>query len=431
MGGTALPLEEAQLVAAALVALLLCGLFALLRSALLHSVPDRVLERARSEEERRRLRPLLMDRLDSLVASARICEITCQLSFLVLVLGRVAGTTLTWAAMGISLFLAIPLLLVVREVLPSAMRGERADTFLCWILPAFDRLQRPLAALVFGLDALRRTTMRLFRIPERPAAARRIVEGLRTVIEDSEREGDLHETEREIIENVVQFHDVDVAQVMTPRTALFAVEVTQGVQGVLEAMAESGHSRIPVYEQSLDQIIGVAYAHEILRLAATRASTNADLRSLLRPVRFVPETKPVSELLADFRRERRKIAVVLDEYGGTAGVVTLGDIVHELVGGMRDENGETAPAPVKRLAPDLVEVRGTAHVTEVNEEVGIDLPEEEDFETVAGFVLAELGRFPRRGESFRWREVEFQVTDSTDRRIHLLRLRVAPREKSS
>ena len=408
-------LSEVELGLLAAVALGFTGFFAVLRTALLHSVPMRVLDDAASDRERDGLRPLL-ERAERLATSASIFEITCQILFVVVLLG-IVGDEITAANMGIALAISVPLLVFATEILPGALRGDRADGLLRAALPYFDVVQRPLAMLIYGLEKTKGIVMRVFRIPERPESARRIVEDLRDVIEDSDRVSDLEESEREIIENVVDFHDVDVAQVMTPRTELTAVEVDDGVEAVVRAIAESGHSRIPIYDKNLDSIVGVVYAQEMLQLASKGELGTASLPHVYQPVGFVPETKLVSELLNEFRQEKRKLAIVLDEYGGTAGIVTVGDILAELVGDMREELREETPEPIRHLADGSIEIDASIHVTDVNEELELDLPEEEDFETVAGFVLSRLGHFPKSGESFEWGDTEITVSEANDRRV--------------
>ena len=197
----------------------------------------------------------------------------------------------------------------------------------------------------------------------------------------------------------------------------------------MRRIGATGHSRIPVYDRSLDRIVGVAYAHEILQAVASGDLGRRELSALLRPVLFVPETKPASELLAEFRRKRQKIAIVLDEYGGTSGLVTMGDIVTELVGDMPGELGQTEPAPITRQGDGRFEILGTTRVSEVNRDLGLELSEEEDFETLAGFVLAELGRFPKKGESFERDGATFTVSEASDRRVLRVEVRLtAPQE---
>lgn len=416
-------------------ALALTSLFGLLRSALLHSVPSRVLELTRGEARRQRLRPML-ERAESLATSASVFWITSQILFVVFVwvlVGEVLGEEgLSSSSMGLSLVVTVPLLVVAGELLPAALRGTRSDRFLARALPGFELFQRPLAALNLGLEGAIRILARILGLQERHASTREIVEGLRAVIEDSEREKDLAESEREIIENALGFHDVDVAQVMTPRTEIDAVELSDGAQAVVRLMAETGHSRIPVYDKNLDRIVGVAYAQEILQTIAKEEMGIRDLGSLLRAVLFVPETKLASELLAEFRRNHQKIAIVLDEYGGTSGLVTIGDIVTELVGEMPGELGQKEPAALTRLAEGHYEVLGTTRVSDVNAELLLELPEDEDFETLAGFVLAEFGRFPQKGEGFERGGVAFLISEASDRRVLKVEIRLArPRELAS
>jgi putative hemolysin len=421
------PIEAEGIALLAVGALALTSLFGLLRAALLHSVPSRVLELARGEKRRQRLRPLL-ERAESLATSASVYWITSQILFVVFVwvlVGEVlGGEGLSSSSMGLSLVITVPLLVIAGELVPSALRGERSDRFLTRALPTFDWAQRPLAALILTLEAARTLLLRVLRIEARPASTREIVEGLRAVIEDSERERDLAESEREIIENALGFHDVDVAQVMTPRTEVHAVELSEGVAGVVRVIAETGHTRVPVYDGNLDRIVGVAYAQEVLKTLALGADGSRELGAILRTVLFVPETKLASELLTEFRRKQQKIAIVLDEYGGTSGLVTMGDIVTELVGEMPGELGRNEPEPITRLTDGRIEVLGTTRVSDVNHELGLELPEDEDFETLAGFVLAELGRFPRKGERFERDGIAFVIADATDRRVVKVELRL-------
>ncbi len=410
--------------ALAALALALTGLFAVLRSALLHSVPSRVLE-PMEDERAQRMRSLL-DRAERLATSASIFEISCQIFFVVLVLAAIGDGDRGPSGLVLTLVVAVPPLVFASELMPAALRGERSDALLRLSLPSFSVLQAPFAAVIYGLEATRQATMRLFRIPERPSSARTIVEDLRNVVEEYEFEGELDEAEREMIENVIEFHDADVAQVMTPRTELKAVEVEASVDELIGTISRTGHTRIPVYEGNLDTIIGLAYAQEILQAMHENGLEGYDLRRLLRPVTFVPETKLVSELLREFRRDKQKTAVVLDEYGGTSGLVTLGDIVTEIVGEMREELGEDSPEPMRRLDNGITEVIATMRISDVNEELDLDLPEEEDYETLAGFVLARLGHFPKRGERFDESGFEYEVVEANDRRV--LKVRIRPNQ---
>jgi len=304
------------------------------------------------------------------------------------------------------------------------MNRVRGESILAKFLPSFDLLDRLLTPLVWPLDLMRRLTLRLTGLQEEGAATRILVEDLRDVIEDNRHDATLPESGLELIENVMDFHDVDVAAVMTPRTEIEALDVTATTAALIELIATSGHSRIPIYEESVDAVIGWISARDVIRRVGAGTLAGSSLRELARPAKFVPETKKIPDLLEEFRQERFKLAIVLDEYGGTAGLVTLGDVLVELIGEIHDEYDQVEDEAIRRVGPNLFEVPGAEHVSDVNETLGLLLPEEDDFETIAGFVLARLGRFPEVGASFLEGGIEFSVAEATDRRVLWVRVQL-------
>ncbi|MAE29716.1 MAG: hemolysin family protein [Planctomycetota bacterium] len=406
-----------------LAALILAGAFATLRGALIHSHPDRILDRARDGEQCGRLGPLLA-RADTLATSAGLFKLTFELAFLTMVLDLLsAAGELSWTSFGLTLAIGAPLLLLFAEGLPAALARRHGDALLLRTLGAFHAFQWPLALPVALLESLRRTLLRALGLPVTTDSARRIVEGLREVIEENADAGDLDETEREFLENVMEFRDVDVAAIMTPRTEIHGVNVDCNLRDAVILAANSGHSRIPVFEDSPDSIIGTIEARDILQVLARDGFASTTLRDILHPAFFTPETRHLSDLVDDFRREKVKMAIVLDEYGGTAGLVTLGDVVAEVFGEISDEFDADEPAPLRILGDGVAEVIGNLRVAEVNEALDLQLPEEEDFETLAGYVLSELGHLPKPGESFTRDKVTYSVLEANDRRV----LRVAIR----
>jgi CBS domain containing-hemolysin-like protein len=407
------------------VALLLASIFATLRLALRHSVPERVLSRINEESKRDALQPLL-ERAGPLATSAGVLKLTADFVFAALVLEAfldASGFTLPNALKALAI--GVPSLLLATEAVPTAVAKRWGDGLLIHILRPFHVMQLPLRPVVIALEALQLALQRLFGLPDSTVDSRQIVESLREVIEDAEVSGGLDETERELIENVMEFRDVDVAAVMTPRTEIHGLEVDDDLLTVARKVTECGHSRMPVYEDSLDTILGTVSARDVVQVVAQdglEAGTTLDLRAVLRPAYFVPETKHISELLAEFRHEKTKIAVVLDEYGGTAGLVTLADITGEIVGDVLDEFDEDEAPVFQRHEDGSVEIEASLHVSEVNEELDTGIPDTEDFETLGGFVLAELGHFPKQGESFERDGFAYTVTDASDRRV--LRVRV-------
>ncbi len=396
--------------------------FATLRVALQRSTPSRVLGAAPDAQARARLEPLLR-RANTLATSAGVFEVLCRAAFSILVFWSLIGTAPPdWASVGIALAIIVPSFLLLCDAVPTAVALRQGDALLRRVLPAFHIFQMPLRWLVHGLEAARRALLRMVGLERDTGESREIVEGLREVIEEAEISGHLDDTEREIIGNVIDTRDASVSAVMTPRTEVFGVEVREGLVGAAHVLAECGHSRIPVYDGSLDAILGTISARDVVQAAAEQQLEHKQIRDLMRPAYFVPETKGVRELLAELRRERTKMAVVLDEYGGTAGIVTMGDIVQEIVGELGEQAEGEAP-PFRRLADGVADVDAAQHVSDVNEELGTEIPEDEDYETLGGFVLAELGHVPKRGETFRGHGAEFKVLDASDRRV----LRVAVR----
>jgi CBS domain containing-hemolysin-like protein len=397
--------------------------FATLRIALQRSTPSRILSDV-PEPRRARLAPLI-EQADTLATSAGLLEVTCRAAVPILLYRVLADSGVGgWGELGLTLLFSVPAILVLCDALPHAVASHRGDEIVRRVLPTFHALQLPVHWVVRGFEIVKLALQRAVGLDTSPTASRQIVEGLREVIEEAELSGDLDPTEREIIGNVIESRDVSVSTVMTPRTEIFGVEVRAGLVGAARVLAECGHSRLPVYEGSLDTILGMVSARDVVLAAAEHRLERESLRALVRAAHFVPETKSVRELLAEFRREKIKVAIVLDEYGGTAGLVTLGDIVQEIVGEIDDDRDEGAPQSIRRLPDGSADVDAALHVSEVNEELGTEIPEEEGYETLAGFVLSELGHVPKRGEVLRAAGAEFRVLEASDRRV----LRVAVRK---
>ena len=210
--------------------------------------------------------------------------------------------------------------------------------------------------------------------------------------------------------------EVDAAEVMTPRTEIFAIEEDAALSDAVAVFATASFSRIPVYEGTIDTIIGTLTALEAAKAVAEGRLETTRIRDIMRPPLLVPETVRVPDLLNQFRADRQKMAIVVDEYGGTAGLVTLADVVAEIVGHVSDEYEEEHTA-FRAMENGAVEADASLHVSEVNEALDLEIPEESDYETLGGFVLSEIGRFPSAGESFNSEGVTFRVSEASDRRV--------------
>lgn len=395
-------------------ALLAVFLSSWLRHALLRANPARVLEGLRGSDERQRLANLL-DRAPRLAFAASILGLACGVCFVLALAPAFESPVLGGAV-------ALLCLVTLGELLPQALAIRLGDPLLARTLWSFSVLQWPFIPVIAALERIQRALLRVAGKDTDPSEAHGIVEDLREVVEETEITGQLDETEKEIIGNVMEAREVTVAAIMTPRTEIRAIELSAGLQGAARLCAECGHSRVPVYEDSLDRIVGTIAARDILSVAVADGLDQAELGPILRPAMFVPETKRVADLLEDFKREKQKLAVVLDEYGGTAGMVTMGDVIAHLVGDLRDEFAEREAPRVRTLPDGSSEIDASLRVAEVNERLELAIPEDEHYETLAGFVLSELGHFPGVGETLVAGNCEFRVLEATERRI--VRLRV-------
>lgn len=260
------------------------------------------------------------------------------------------------------------------------------------------------------------------RTPQEPSED--IIEDeIRTIVSEGHREGLLEDEAREMIEKVIGLHDIDVAKVMTPRTDVVMIRLGMPWTEIIDFVVESGHTRIPVYDKTRDNVIGILNAKDLLAVLARAADRPLpDFGSILRRPHFVPATKKLDDLLAEFRKTRNHIAVVLDEYGGVSGLVTIEDVLEEIVGDIADEYDEVHVEEIRGIDERTSEMSARVHLDEINARLGINLPEEEEFDTIGGFVFHELGRIPAPGEEVSHDGIRIQVISATRRQIEKVRI---------
>ncbi|MFI4912917.1 MAG: hemolysin family protein [Sedimentisphaeraceae bacterium JB056] len=245
---------------------------------------------------------------------------------------------------------------------------------------------------------------------------------LMEVVEQSMADGVVDNEELEMIENVLVLDETTAGEIITPRTELVAVETGSSLNEVLEKIIGAGHSRLPVYEDRIDNILGLVYAKDLLAEIGKKTE-QFQLKDYIRPAYFIPETKSLRELLHEFQNKKQHIAVVLDEYGGVVGIVTIEDILEELVGEIEDEYEKKSPASIKVIDADKVlELDAKVYVEDLNSEFDVNLPENEDYDTVGGFVSSYLGYIPQNGELFDYENLRFRVLSAEPRKINRLRI---------
>ena len=242
-----------------------------------------------------------------------------------------------------------------------------------------------------------------------------------TDLEQHRTEGVLDEEEQQMIENVLELSETTADEIMTPRTDIVAVELNSDRRAVLDIITRAGHSRVPVYEENIDNIVGLVYAKDLLTEIG-KEPADFKLRDRIRDAYFVPETKPLRVLLHEFQNQKLHIAVVLDEYGGTAGIVTLEDILEELVGEITDEYEQAPPEPIRKIDRNTIDVDARRAIDDVNDELDLNLPEDEDYDTIGGFVFSHLGYIPKTGETFDYENLKFTIGSAEARRIKRIRI---------
>ena len=246
-------------------------------------------------------------------------------------------------------------------------------------------------------------------------------EDVEAFIEVGEREGILEKSEGEMVRGIVDLDQTLVREIMTPRVDVIALPVTASVGEARRTALDAGHSRFPVYGESIDHVVGILHVRDLLR-AWDEGWVEATVSGLVRPAVFVPETRTVAEVLAEMRT-RAHVALVADEYGGFAGMVTLEDVLEEIVGEIHDEH-EREDEPVRAEKGGSWLVSGLAHAEELERMFGVDLGER-DYDTVGGFVTSALGRVPAPGETFTNRGLTVEVTEVDARRVWRVRVRAA------
>lgn len=318
--------------------------------------------------------------------------------------GPLSHTVATILAIGILTYLHV----VLGEMIPKSLAIQHAES-------AVLRLDRPMVILrklfqpvVFVLNGVGNQIVRLMGIPPVNAQARLFsAEELEYLMEESAEVGLVEADEQLFIENIFDLRDRSVGQVMTRRKQVVGLSIRADEQETLRFVCQQRHSRYPVYGKGLDDIIGVLHVKTLARQQANRDRQPFDLRQLARPAAYVPESLPLDQALTRLRRDRRQLAIVVDEYGGTAGLVTLEDIIEEVVGEILDEF-DLEIAPLERLGDGLVRARGDLLVDELNQLCDLSLKHPEA-DTVGGLVMAALGRLAEQGDHVAMDGVTFEV----------------------
>lgn len=365
------------------------------------------------------LRQVIMVLLHFLAAAAVLSSAQSLLRALIV------SELLYMLSLGALLLLGALIMLIFGELIPSALAAQRAEqAALQWtpIVILLTYALAPLSALTRGLSGL-------FTASMGASSAYITEEEIKTLVDVGSEEGVIEDEEKEMIYSVLQFNDKVVRELMVPRIDIVGLSAEATLEQALQVAVSEGHSRIPVYEGTIDHIIGVLYAKDLLT-RLDEANRQRQVREIMRPAYFVPESKRASELLEELQRQKVHMAIVIDEYGGTAGLITIEDLLEEIVGEIQDEYDPEEEAEYQQINADEYRFDAGIPLVEVNELLNVELSTEES-DTLGGYIFAVLGKVPQVGESFERDGLRFTVESLDGRRIEWVRvLRLPPEQKT-
>ena len=368
--------------------------------------------------------------LDVTEDPAPYLNVVVFLSLLAHIVGASLATWLSVQAFGISgVSFAIVVMTVVgfvlAEVVPKTFAVQRLDGAALAVAPTVRLVGRVLQPVTLGLLSLSNAVMILLPGKGLPRGPFVTEDEIKHLVDVAEEEEEIEEDERELIHSIFEFGDTVVREVMVPRPDMITLPSDATLDLALEVIANAGFSRIPLYEGDNDNITGVLYAKDVLKRVHESQGAQK-VEALARRPTFVPEQKKVAELLREMQTQRVHMAIVVDEYGGTAGLVTIEDLLEEIVGEIVDEYDKEEPL-VEPIDDETIRVDAKMPIDEVNELLGVDLPHEE-WDTVGGLVFGLVGRVPSAGEIVKFDSLEFRTERVTGRRIQKVVIRKLPRD---
>ena len=359
--------------------------------------------------------------LVNILASAVTTSLTIRLAHDAVIPPQLAD----WA-MSAEVFSLTLLVLVVGEIAPKTLAKSHPTWFLrpFWLVWGFHLATTKLTR---GLSWIAKQLIRLLGVDTTASGFLVSEEQIEDMVRIGSEEGSIDTTRGDLLQNVFDLWDTAVRSIMTPRTQVVGLEADATLDEVLAIIRENGYSRYPVFRGSLDEIIGVFYVKTLLdqQLDAATFQLTADLSK----TRFVPETQKAATLLSEFRRDKVHMAVVVDEHGGTAGLISLEDVLEELVGEIYDEHDEEEQL-VARVRPGLWLVDASAELRMVEESIDVELPEETPYSTVGGFVVDLFGKLPKQSEFIRWKDLKITVLAADDKKVLRVQIERAPEAES-
>ncbi len=323
---------------------------------------------------------------------------------------------------GIASGIMIFTILIFGEIIPKSLAFANAEAISKRVAKPIEIISTGLFPLIKFFKILINGLYYFLRMKKTKEKKEITEEDLITLIDAGKEEGVIEEEENEMIRNIFEFGDTTVKEVMIPRVDMACVPSDTKLNSILKLIKKIGHSRIPVYEEAIDNIIGILYAKDLLGIYEQwyASKEKFDLKGIIRDAYFVPENKKIDELLDIFQKDRIQIAIAIDEYGGTAGLITMEDVVEEVVGEIIDEYDKEIKL-FEMVGDNTVIVDGIIDIEKINEILNIEIPEN-DFETLAGFIFDLLGRVPKNGEKIKYKNFQMVIERVVKNRIRRVKI---------
>ncbi len=319
--------------------------------------------------------------------------------------------------------------LVLGELAPKRMAMQKPDKIAYKVVGILLVVKKITSPFVKILSLSTNAVVRLFGFDPNADEESVTEEEIRMLVDVGEEKGVIENQQKEMINNIFEFDDIDVTDIMTHRTDMIAVEDTDSLQDAVRLSMEHGYSRIPVYHEDQDNIIGIIYIKDLLKFVSASLPENVHPADIMREAYYVPSSKNCGKLFSEMTENRVQMAVVVDEYGGTAGIVTMEDLVEAIVGNIRDEYDDEEEGIVEE-SENVFTIDGTAFIEEVNELVGEIIPEG-DYDTLGGFIISLLGFLPKDGDmnELVYENLKFTILNVEDRRIGKVRVEIEPKNE--
>lgn len=321
---------------------------------------------------------------------------------------------------GVSTAVMTIVVLIFGEISPKSIAKENPESFAMLSAPLLNVFTKVLSPFNFLFGQWKKLLSLVFKTQEDSTITE---EELLTIVDEARQEGEIDEQESSIIRSAIEFSEMEAVDILTPRPDVVALPVDCTKDEMAKTFAETGFSRIPVYEEDIDHIVGIVYQKDFHNRVC---NTDREIASIIRPALYITEGKRIGELLKELQKKKSHIAVVLDEFGGTIGIVTMEDILEELVGEIWDEHDRIVEE-IKQTSEDKYEVLGSANVQKLFERLGIDA--EPDVVTVSGWAMEEIGKVPEKGDSFEYHGLDVKVMEMDNKRVEKVSVNVLYHEK--